>query len=80
MRSELKQIAYKPEAYDKDGKVKTPAYFAITFNVDADAESILYLRKLMAAGSPFMHINFQEEQPTFEGVPSVTEAQNEEHL
>ena len=66
MRAELKQIGYKPEAYDKDGGLKTPAYFTVTFNVDAAPEHILELRKLMGAGTPNFNVSFEAEQPTFE--------------
>ena len=76
MKAELKQIGYKPETYDKDGALRTPAYFTVTFNIDADPRAILELRKLMGAGTPNIDIAFNEEQPTLDGIPSITEAEN----
>ena len=75
MDAEIKQILYKPAQYDQEtGELKKDAFFTINLNVDISEETRDALLDIMAGGSPSCKLTLTPSQPTFAGIPSVTEA------
>ena len=64
MKCEVKQIQYKPETYDKDGLVKTEAYFAVNLNLPITQEVREALLDIIAGGSPNAFLELTAEQPS----------------
>ena len=78
MNCEIKQILYKPETYDKDGNIKTEAYFAINMNVEISEETREALMEIIAGASPHAYLELKPSQPALPLLPSIREEINED--
>ena len=54
--------------------MKAPASYDVSLNVEITPEVIEELLEVMAGGSPYCVLELKPTQPTFEKIPSVTQA------